>query len=112
MRDDSRSYVQTESIALIRAVAIGGGQGGQSAPLVGRNLEKLATKTGKIRKNGKEKGQIGKKMGSLPGACPCGREELATALALISCQCPTITSEITFCGPRNIACLKQKLTKG
>ena len=30
-----------------------------------------------------EKGKIGKKMGSLPGACPCGREGLATALDMM-----------------------------
>ena len=45
----------------------GGGGGGQSAPRMGRNLEKSDTKTGK-------------KMGSLPRACPCGQKGLATAL--------------------------------
>ena len=54
-----------------------GGQGGSK-----RNFEKSATKTVKIRKKWEEKGEIGKKMGSLPGACPCEREGLAMALML------------------------------
>ena len=60
---------------------LGGGQGRSQRGGAGADLEKSATKTGKIRKKWKEKGQIGKKMESLPGACPCGREGLATALA-------------------------------
>ena len=56
----------------------------QGRSRLGRNLEKSATKTGKIRQKWEEKGKIGKKKGSLSGACPCGPEGLATALHKLS----------------------------
>ena len=72
---------------------------------VERNLEKLATKTGKNRKNGKKKGKLGRKW----EACPCGREGLATALGpvvsiVLYCCCllivgggPVVLLVVPFC---------------
>ena len=60
------------------ATARGGGWARTPPP--GKKFGKISHKNRDNQEKWEEKGQIGKKMGSLPGACPCGREGLATAL--------------------------------
>ena len=55
------------------------GQGGSECPPDGKNFLKISHKNRENQDKWEEKGKIGKKMGSLLGACPCGRQRLATA---------------------------------
>ena len=67
---------QILSTICVRPVA----RGGQGAAPVGKKFGKISHKNRENQGKWEEKGKIGKKMGRLPGACPCGPEGLATAL--------------------------------
>ena len=52
-------------------------------PLDGKKFWKISHTNWENQGKWEEKGKIWKKIGSLPGACPCGQKGLATALFLI-----------------------------